>query len=303
MFDDFAGMFANAVAQSLFACLVFGEQAVGPEKSGRPPIRLLRAGKPPALPEHCLAVLRYAAHHAGRDRRFVRHMRLKVGHTFSVLRQAREIARQEKAFADAVLRRAYCLAALYHDLGRFPQYARYRTFDDARSVNHGQAASREIALQGFLDGETPEVRRLVRAAAVLHNRLALPENLPERVRIVTQGVRDADKIDAMRVLRKNLEKGAKPDPVVVLHVRNSPEYSRRMLDAVSSGKLGLYADMATTTDFCLLLCSWFYDLGFDASRRAMLRSGHLDAIIAALPDEPALNSFVGRFYGELGPWR
>src|SRR5512139_3663430 len=43
-------------------------------------------------------------------------------------------------------------AALLHDVGRFKQYERYRTFRDGDSEHHGRRAVREIRAHGLLAG-------------------------------------------------------------------------------------------------------------------------------------------------------
>ncbi len=228
------------------------------------------------------------------------HLRLKEEHTLGVLAQAEAVADAEAAFrADQALRRALLLAALYHDLARFPQYARYRTFSDARSVNHGRWSSRELGRPGFLDDEEPAVRRIVRAAVLLHNRYALPDGLPADFMAVSGALRDADKLDILRVMRANLGEGMRPDPVVVMNVTDSPEYSPRVLDKLKRHLLPSFADLATTTDFRLLLCAWFYDLNFAASRRIAARAGDLQAILAALPRTPAMADFVAQYSADL----
>ncbi len=254
----------------------------------------------PGIKEHYERFTAYARSFRTGDEEHDAHLRLKEEHTLGVLSQAEAIAGAEAVFrADPALRRALLLAALYHDLARFPQYAAYQTFSDARSVNHGRWASRELGRSGFLDGENPVVRRLARAAALLHNRYVLPGRLPDDVLAVCRAVRDADKLDILRVMRANLGEGMRPDPVVVMNVADSPEYTPAVLAAVSEGRLASFADMRTVTDFRLLLCGWAYDLNFSWSRRMAARSGNLRAIAEALPDTSELAAFKDRYLREL----
>ena len=257
------------------------------------------AGEPLSCAGHKARFLGYARSFRTGDPQHDQHLKIKERHTFGVVQCARRIADAEPYFAPPALRRALLLAALYHDIARFPQYARYQTFSDARSFNHGQFGCRELLRQGILAAETREIQAWVRSAVLLHNRFSLPPYLPEETRRITQAVRDADKLDILRVMRENLGAGATPDPVIVLHMPDSPEYSPAILDAVRQRRLASFVDMRSTTDLRLLLCGWFYDLNFRASRALAVRSGHFLSILESLPDTPDLNSFALEFRCDL----
>jgi hypothetical protein len=212
---------------------------------------------------------------------------LKREHTRRVLEEARAIAASEPAFSAALPRRALLLAALYHDVGRFEQFSRYRTFADAHSCNHGHMGVRILIREGLLDGEPKETRRLVLAAVGLHNRYLLPDGLSGLCRVVTQGVRDADKIDILRLMAEQLAAGAAADPVVLMHLADDPEsWSESLLSALEEGRTGSFSDMRTHNDFRLLLCTWLHDLAFAVSVRRLREEGFLETILGGLASVP-----------------
>jgi hypothetical protein len=73
-------------------------------------------------------------------------LRLKYEHSIRVFEHVERLAGDGEFAALAerlplpfpLLERAALLAALYHDVARFPQFYRWRTFRDAASVDHGQ---------------------------------------------------------------------------------------------------------------------------------------------------------------------
>lgn len=228
-----------------------------------------------------------------------RYLRLKEEHSLNVLYAAERIAGTETAFAAPAMRRALLLAALYHDLARFSQYRQFRTFSDPRSFNHGHRASREIRRLNLLRGETLAVARLARAAVAMHNRFSLPKGLPDDLRAVTEALRDADKLDILRIMHEALRPGVPVDPVILLHVEDSPRISPRILEALTARRTASYGDLATSTDFRLLLCCWFYNLRYEASRRLAATSGIYRELAALLPDTPELADFLSRFRDDL----
>ena len=228
------------------------------------------------------------------------HLDLKAEHSRNVYAHARAIAGNERVFAeDAGCCRALLLAALYHDVGRFRQYHEYRTFSDAQSINHAVLSAREVRRQGFLAGEDLRVRRLTLAAIALHNRFALSSGLAGDLVAVAKAVRDADKLDIMRIMAGHLAGEGEPDPVVALHTKISPEFSPAILDAVMNRRLGSYKEIVTTTDFKLLVCGWLYDLNFAVSRETAARSGYLGKLLDSLPPSDALQAFSLRYKKEL----
>jgi len=67
-----------------------------------------------------------------------KNIRLKIGHTrkvceaMALLSEGENLSENESIMASAV--------ALLHDVGRFPQYRRWRTFRDSDSDNHARLA-------------------------------------------------------------------------------------------------------------------------------------------------------------------
>jgi hypothetical protein len=180
-------------------------------------------------------------------------------------------------------------------VGRFEQFWRYKTFSDAASCNHGVLGAKVLRKLRLLEGESRECKQRVLTAVAAHNRFRLPNAFSGAARAVTEGVRDADKIDILRVLRGNLEAGAIPDPVVVMFLKDEPDtYSPAILDALEQGRVASFLDMRYHNDFRLLLCTWLYDFTFPASLAAVRKSGHVEAIITGLDGVPEVRERAAR---------
>lgn len=208
---------------------------------------------------------------------------LKEEHTAAVLAHTRLLVAEE-GFAPP-LGRACLLAALYHDVARFPQYARWHTFKDSLSANHGLMGIKVLKAHARLDAEEPRVRALVLAAVGMHNRFAVPRGLGPQEKLVVDVVRDADKLDIFRIMAGHLAGTPPYNEAVVLHVSEDPLlWSSKVLDDVTHGRVAGYADLKSVSDLRLLLASWMYDLRFAGTRRVLAQSGLVEALLAALPD-------------------
>lgn len=236
------------------------------------------------------------------------HLDLKVEHSRNVFLYAVALVSGETDFRDGpaaglvIRRRALLLAALYHDFGRFRQYHVYGTFSDPKSVNHARFGVLGVKRQGVLNREEPRVRHLALAGIALHNRFAVSAFLDADARVVANAVRDADKLDIMRIMAGHLTGEDPVDPVIALHAENSPRATPAMLEAVTARRLGAYADIATTTDFKLLVCGWLYDLNYPLARKLAAMEGHLAALLESLPRTEQLAAFTARFRKELASY-
>lgn len=209
--------------------------------------------------------------------------RLKIEHCLRVLENARQIGAELPPGQARLLE----LAALYHDLGRFEQLKRFGTFRDADSVNHARLGSRLLQEERFLRGLARRGRGLVRLAVLMHNRYQLPAKLAVELIPICQALREADQLDILGIMRRELAPGNTPDPTVVLGLENKAgAYTPALLENTVAGRGVSYGAMRYVNDFRLLLCAWPAQMRFAASRRILARAGHMEVILAGLPATP-----------------
>ena len=211
------------------------------------------------------------------------HLRLKYEHT---QRTCEEILRLAEPLAlDDDQKRVAEVIALFHDVGRFPQFAEYQTFDDTRSVDHGRLAVEVLRREGVLTALRREERQWVETAIEHHGRKAIPADLRGRTLLFAKLIRDADKLDIFRVI---LEKYRlfREDPggcPLEIPFPDSPEYSPEVIQSVLNGQLVEYPQLRTLNDVILCRIGWVYDMNFAASL-AQVRDRHiLDQLFDALP--------------------
>ena len=129
-------------------------------------------------------------------------IRLKVDHTLRVAGLSEEIARSITASRDD--RDLAYLIGLLHDIGRFEQVRIYHTFLDAKSVDHAALSADLLFRDGMIKDYHSDEKdyELIGKAIRLHNAYRLPNDLTDRERMFCQILRDADKIDIVRVNRE-----------------------------------------------------------------------------------------------------
>lgn len=220
-----------------------------------------------------------------------RNLVLKREHTHNVcllsVRIARDLGLSERRTGLAET------AALFHDVGRFPQYARFKTFVDSASVNHAALGARVLLESNVLcELPKPEQDIIVKSVA-LHNVFRIPEGLGDDVLLFLKLVRDADKLDILRV---SLEYYRQPEEerasAVGLGLTDAPGYSPDVLAAVTKKEMVRMTALKTITDFKLLQLAWIYDLNYAGSLRILGELEYIDKIGATLPDDAALGRAV-----------
>lgn len=211
-----------------------------------------------------------------------RNLSLKVEHTYQVCRnivfiaESVPLAPEEVLIAESV--------GLFHDVGRFPQYARYKTFRDSISVNHGKLGAETLEAQQVLEALSAQEQGLILYCVRFHNAFSLPKVPDEQHRCFLRLIRDADKVDIWRVFSEYFEQ---PDgeraSAAGLGLPDLPDCSEKILSCLLDGRSASLADIRTLNDFRLLQLSWVFDLNFRASFILLHEKGDLYKIGSALP--------------------
>ena len=202
---------------------------------------------------------------------------LKVEHTLRVAELCERIAR-ETGFTPAGVDLAW-LCGLLHDIGRFEQLRRWDTFSDTASTSHaalgvevlfggeddagsmGNSMGAAGIIHRFID-PNDELEEVVRAAVGLHSNYQLPEDLDIRTRAVCDAVRDADKLDILRVASTDTVEtvlNATEDELLASAVSPAIE------DAFFEHRTARYAERVTPVDYLVNLACFAFELVYPAS--------------------------------------
>ena len=118
----------------------------------------------------------------------IKELKMKEDHTYRVVEYAKEIAKSLN-LSDEDIRLA-CICALFHDIGRFPQYSEYKTYHDSLSFDHGDKGYDMLKDLEYND-------EIVLKTVKYHNKYCIPDNLSEREKLFCNITRDADKLDIL----------------------------------------------------------------------------------------------------------
>jgi len=218
----------------------------------------------------------------------VKNVRLKKDHSERVVQEILLIA--EGLGLDEKARNLAAVMALFHDIGRFEQYARYRTFVDYKSENHAALGVKILQHQQVLDSLSPSVADRVCRVISYHNRAALPGGETGECLFYARLLRDADKLDIWRVVIDHYQRQNKEDnPAIELGLPDTPGMSDQVFEDVVNGKIVDARHIKNLNDFKLLQIGWVFDINFAPALQQVRDRGYVESICRTLPASDRLN--------------
>jgi putative nucleotidyltransferase with HDIG domain len=176
--------------------------------------------------------------------------------------------------------------ALLHDIGRFEQFARYRTYKDADSENHSVIGLRVIRENRLLDALSANERQIIETAVEHHNAMRIPQGLDDKTLLQAQIIRDADKLDIFELSTENFRKYHNDPAGFKLEIEfpDEPYCSAGLLESLMRGELVDYRFLRTMNDVMLLEIGWVYDIYFAATLRQVAENRYVERLAEHLPE-------------------
>ena len=209
---------------------------------------------------------------------------LKLAHTRRVNDAAKDIGKSEGLSGEA-LHMAEA-AALLHDVGRFEQFKKYKTFSDAKSEDHAALGVHVIQKEGILKPIEDEKAQIILEAVRYHNKAALPVTENATGLFFMKLLRDADKVDIWHVVTdyyRHAHEGR--NETLELNLPDVPQVSDAVCRSLLKGDLVQMKDIKTLNDFKLLQMGWIYDINFKRTFEIVKERRYLEQIRKALPEK------------------
>lgn len=229
----------------------------------------------------------------------IKNIQLKIEHTRKVCEAMTLLSDGEK-LSEGEARIALAVALL-HDIGRFPQYRRWRTFRDSESDNHARLAVDVMREENILADIAASEQVLIEEAVRFHNLLKPPAQVQSPTRQYINLIRDADKLDIWRVFVELLAQP--PEERASAATLGLPELpgtvSEQCVAALNSGSIVPLDTITCFNDFKMLQISWVYDLTYDTSRRILRERCYIPALAATLPEQDNVREAVSKALASL----
>jgi HD superfamily phosphohydrolase YqeK len=207
---------------------------------------------------------------------------LKEEHTLRVCKEILDIGEQLGLDEDGL--RLSEIIALFHDIGRFEQYAQYQTFVDSQSVDHSLLGVKILEENNVLCSLDEPVQELILRTIKYHNRATLPREETETCLFFAKLLRDADKLDIWRVVTDYYhQKNGKRNGVIEYGLPDTPEISEEVYYNLMNKKMVNIRHVKNLNDFKLLQIGWVFDINFSPTFQRIKTRRYLDLIRDVLP--------------------
>ncbi len=200
---------------------------------------------------------------------------LRVAKLCASLAKKLELNEQESELAG--------LIGLLHDLGRFTQYEKYKSFDDFQTEDHAVLGVAIIKEQAFFLNLPEDDRQNIVEAIESHSKLS-SHSKGKQTSIWGTILRDADKLDIWELSVLNLKRdGSFNLPSISYNLPKTPSVSESIIKNLLSGKPVLKKDLQSVNDFKLMLIAMVYDLNYKASFHILNEKQLISKIYDSLP--------------------
>ncbi|MBN2314262.1 MAG: HD domain-containing protein [Sedimentisphaerales bacterium] len=226
----------------------------------------------------------YVAGFYGDDEYINANVKHKQGHTLRVCQEIRHIA--ERVGLSAPQQRIAEAVALFHDIGRFEQFVRFRTFHDAISIRHALLGVQILKQERVLESLGESEQEWILKAVEYHADKQLPKDLDGPCLIYAQLIRDADKLDIYKVIMRYYKRRM-DDPLndsLGLGFPDPPEYSPHVVEKLLRGESIDYSDLRSLNDMRLVQLGWVHDINFTVTLEQIKERRYLETLISFLPD-------------------
>lgn len=204
-------------------------------------------------------------------------IKLKIAHTYRVAGLCERVARSEDLSADDV--EVAWLLGMLHDVGRFEQLRRYDTFNDAMSVDHAKLGTEilfgsENRIRDYIEDKKEDP--LIETAILTHNAYRLPEELDARTEKFCHILRDADKIDILRV---NVEVPLEEIYNTTIEDVENAVVTEAVMDNFFTHRATPRQIKKSSIDHLVGHISLVYELVFPESLRIVKHDGYLERLL------------------------
>lgn len=209
-------------------------------------------------------------------------IKLKIDHTYRVADLCDRISQTVSEVSSDLS----WLSGMLHDIGRFEQIRRYNTFSDVESVDHAAFGGDLLFMDNLIDvfGSYDEHSKDVLETAIRnHNRFRIDTGLSDECQAYCKILRDADKIDILRVSYDT-------PPEEIYNVSSEELRRATVTEEVKRGfrdkRAILHSALRTPVDILVSHISMLHELEYPISIEIVREQGYLAKLLDFKSDNP-----------------
>ncbi|GET28276.1 HD domain-containing protein [Prolixibacter sp. SD074] len=184
---------------------------------------------------------------------------------------------------DGEMRMAEILA-LFHDIARFRDVSTSPYYPKLTETGHAEAGAELLSLLPPFKGLEAAKQEILQKVTIFHNKPELPKKENELVLYYLKLLRDADKLDALRMTAEFLTfRDVRLDPADTLHLSKSPAISDNICKAIINDMVPKKEEIVTYNDYVLMQLSWVFELTYRKTYLMLNQRQYIKRLYDALP--------------------
>ncbi|MDD4150842.1 MAG: HD domain-containing protein [Bacteroidales bacterium] len=206
-------------------------------------------------------------------------IKLKRDHSLRVFENAEAIAKSLNLNEKDLFITQLC--GLFHDIGRFEQFTKYKTFRDEDSLYHGALGEEILKKEKFIVTESLDIQNIVCDAVYNHGLIAIERKNTISL-LFSKITRDADKIDIFRIVAKYYRKSGPRNIALEYGLKDIPIISDSVITKFKTKELINKQELHTLNDFKTMQLAWIFDLNFPYTKEKIIEQGYLNSILDSI---------------------
>lgn len=213
----------------------------------------------------------------------IKEIAYKYNHSYRVVHQSEEISRSIKL--DEEEKDLASLIALLHDIARFEQWKRFKSFNDTKEFDHGDEGVKILFEDGLINKFTSKASdySIIKSAIKYHNKYQIPSSLSVRETLHSRIIRDADKIDIIYAMSTNK---------LINIADDNSEISEKVKEEFFNHNEIKKELTKTKNDKIILMLALIYDLNYEYSKNRILDEEYLERILENLNNKKMFKPFI-----------
>lgn len=207
-------------------------------------------------------------------------IQFKYNHSYRVLHQSDEISFTLNLDEDDNY--LACLIGLLHDIGRFSQWTKNKSFND-ELLDHAQLGCAILFSEGKIkDYDVQESDyEIIKKAILNHNKFKIDDDLTIREKLHSKIIRDADKIDILYSYSENILKLETDNSTISDEVHN--EFFKHEIIDIRKCK--------TLNEKAGAFFASIYDLNYDYSKGFIMDKNYVTKIFNSLDNKEIIKPY------------
>lgn len=172
---------------------------------------------------------------------------------------------------------------LFHDIGRFNQLLEFNTFNDSKSIDHAEYSVKVLNEGDFFSKLNERQIEIALVSIANHNKREIPKKLNEEELRFAQLIRDADKLDILKVLTDYYTNPrAVANHTLTWELPKGGTVSSEVSKQILNGVLVSKEKVTNEPDIKVMQLSWVYDFNFKPSFELLMQKRFLEKIYSSM---------------------